>query len=555
MPMPPPRLCRFGEQLMCAVKVFVKRISVQFKWEVKEAGMTEFFGSQHSTGGQMHWFGSVIRGVPQQDIFHISLDNWNDGNGAYRHDSHHIYGNGGGDIYSFEDLNLLGNRTTGRLDTYDPTRDVIRISGVDIGDLSHLPATIAGVRVSVVSYLDQQWLRLQTGTASAFFCLEAARLSANVNADLGDWTNIVERHFSDLTRAQIDALPVVQYENPNNFAPAEYYADREHRLHAVLGDTEMVTGTSGDDYVFAVKYSNMPMDGMGDMVMPDERGSQVIDVGAGDDVVQANTGDDTVYGGEGNDVLAGGVDNDWLSGDSGNDTLFGGDQNDQLFGGSGDDLLEGGRHDDWLDGGGGADWLDGGSGNDTLVGGGGADTMMGGDGNDTLYGHAGRDVLDGGYGNDYLRGDTGDDWLEGGAGNDTLFGGDGNDTLAGGPGLDRVFGGVGNDFINAGLGNDMIVGGAGADRFYHGIGTPQGSDWVQDYSAAEGDVLIYGDANARLSQFQVNFAQTDNAGEAGVDEAFVIYRPTGQILWALVDGAAQDHIWLQLGGVGYDLLA
>jgi hypothetical protein len=40
-----------------------------------------------------------------------------------------------------------------------------------------------------------------------------------------------------------------------------------------------------------------------------------------------------------------------------------------------------------------------------------------------------------------------------------------------------------------------------------------------------------------------------------VDEAFVIYRPTGQILWALVDGEAQGAIVLDIGGQVFDLLS
>ncbi|SER11138.1 hypothetical protein SAMN04488092_1322, partial [Thalassovita taeanensis] len=46
-----------------------------------------------------------------------------------------------------------------------------------------------------------------------------------------------------------------------------------------------------------------------------------------------------------------------------------------------------------------------------------------------------------------------------------------------------------------------------------------------------------------------------NAGVAGVEEAFIIYRPTGQIMWALVDGAAQEELNLLIAGVEYDLLA
>ena len=45
------------------------------------------------------------------------------------------------------------------------------------------------------------------------------------------------------------------------------------------------------------------------------------------------------------------------------------------------------------------------------------------------------------------------------------------------------------------------------------------------------------------------------AEQAGVEEAFVIYRPTGQIMWALVDGGDQDEIILRIAGVDYDLLA
>ena len=62
-------------------------------------------------------------------------------------------------------------------------------------------------------------------------------------------------------------------------------------------------------------------------------------------------------------------------------------------------------------------------------------------------------------------------------------------------------------------------------------------------------------ATAARDQFQVNFSATQGAGQSGVQEAFVIYRPTGQILWALVDGGAQSSINLQIGGQVFDLLA
>ena len=86
-----------------------------------------------------------------------------------------------------------------------------------------------------------------------------------------------------------------------------------------------------------------------------------------------------------------------------------------------------------------------------------------------------------------------------------------------------------------------------------------GSDWVQDYSATEGDVLVFG-GTARADQFQVNFTHTANketgerSGDDDVQEAFVIYKPTGQILWALVDGGGEASINLQIGAEVFDLL-
>ena len=123
-----------------------------------------------------------------------------------------------------------------------------------------------------------------------------------------------------------------------------------------------------------------------------------------------------------------------------------------------------------------------------------------------------------------------------------------------------MFGNDGDDFLNGGFGYDRMNGGAGADRFYHLGIFDHGSDWIQDYTAAQGDVLIFGQAGAMIGQFQVNYnhaasAQGVRSGNAMVAEAFVIYRPTGQILWALVDGAGQNSINLSLDGQIFDLLA
>jgi len=268
-------------------------------------------------------------------------------------------------------------------------------------------------------------------------------------------------------------------------------------------------------------------------------------------------------GTEGPDLLGAGADDDWLIGAGGNDTLAGG---------GGDDLLDGGPGNDRLDGGAGNDTLTGGAGDDTLIGGAGDDhihgiaglnringvagdnLIQGGSLRDLVFGGSGHDTIHGNDGNDELRGLDGDDLIFGGLGSDTMIGNDGADTLAGGGGSDEVFGGAGDDFINGGFGYDRLNGGQGADSFFHLGVFDHASDWIQDYTAAEGDVLVWGGGAATRSQFQVNLAETANAGQAGVQEAFVIYRPTGQILWALVDGGAQGAINLQIGGQVFDLL-
>lgn len=240
-------------------------------------------------------------------------------------------------------------------------------------------------------------------------------------------------------------------------------------------------------------------------------------------VMDGNAGNDTMKGGGGNDLIRGGEGADLLRGDVGNDTLRGGNGADTLIGGAGDDSLEGG------------------SGSEDL-----RDLIDGGDGDDRI---------DGGYGNDSLLGGSGNDTILGGPGVDSLVGGAGDDMLAGGACCDLIFGGDGDDFINGGFGSDRLNGGAGADLFFHS-GTPgHGSDWIQDYTGADGDVLVFGLASAQEADFRLQFGQATGAGDASVPEAFVIYRPTGQIVWTLIDGAGMDHIWLQIGDASYDLLA
>ncbi len=449
-------------------------------------------GSFNSNGGQIHWFGTV-----NDDIFNIQLNNMNPENGRPRHDSHHVYGYGGGDLYSFTQFDMLHDRTTGRLDTFDPTQDVIQVNGTTL-DLNVLNAAddllldIGNVTGSVIEHHGQQWLRMQVGSEkAALFALEGVRTI--------DGTD--EQHFeSELTLDGILSKPAVEYVNPFNFVPAGDYAGWALQRHSP-SQAPTVLGTSEGDFIFG----------------PKSGGSQVVHGLGGNDVLQGASGQDTIYGGQGNDAVAGGVDDDVLYGEEGADTLYGGSANDILYGGLGEDKL------------------------------------FGNDGGDHLYGANGNDFLDGGAGNDSLNGQYEDDSLTGGDGADTLSGEHGNDNLSGGALGDLLSGGIGADFLNGGSGYDQLVGGTGADEFYHEGVFSHGADWIQDFNATEGDVLRFGGQAAR-EDFQVNFANTASAGMAGIDEAFVIYRPTGQILWSLVDGAAEPEINLALEQETYDLL-
>jgi len=325
-----------------------------------------------------------------------------------------------------------------------------------------------------------------------------------------------------------------------------------------------LTDASGTDSNWHTGDGTDRLDGgLGNDTLQGGDGADTLIGGDGNDLLvggdTAADGNDQLYGGAGDDSLSGGAGNDLLRGDTGRDALDGGDGADTLLGGVGIDSLSGGAGNDSLSGDADNDLLRGGDGTDTILGGTGNDSILGGDTEadlrDLIYGGDGNDSIDGGYGNDELRGDDGNDTIEGGFGADTVIGGVGNDVLTGSAWGDLLYGGDGDDFINGGFGFDRVNGGAGADRFFHIGVAGHGSDWIQDYTAADGDTLVFGIATATSAQFQINWASTPHAGDAGVQEAFVIYRPTGQILWALVDGAANDHIWLQIDGVNYDLLA
>jgi Ca2+-binding RTX toxin-like protein len=246
------------------------------------------------------------------------------------------------------------------------------------------------------------------------------------------------------------------------------------------------------------------------------------------------------------DEITGAETNDELFAEAGNDLVYAGAGNDLIYGGQGQDILYGEAGDDTIHGGSDYNKLHGGEGNDLILGGSIRDEVTGGSGNDSIQTYAGNDLV---YGQD------GNDTIAGGTGVDVLVGQNGNDVIGGGAYSDELFGGDGFDFINGGFGHDRINGGADADQFYHLGIADHGSDWIQDYNAADGDVLQWGGATATADDFQINTADTANAGVDGVSESFVIYRPTGQIMWALVDGDAQSQINIQIAGQAFDLMA
>lgn len=221
-----------------------------------------------------------------------------------------------------------------------------------------------------------------------------------------------------------------------------------------------------------------------------------------------------------------------------------------LSGTDADDRLTGTSAGDQLNGDDGADTLNGNDGDDLLVGG-----TSAADGDDVVFAGAGNDTATGGEGDDLIYGMDGDDQLTGDAGNDMIAGQNGDDTVSGGSNADILYGNDGDDLLNGGYGFDQLIGGAGADRFYHAGDAGHGTDWVADFSVE--DSLVFGGGVATADDFIVQMASASGAGDAGVDEAFVTYAPTGQVLFALVDGSNVTELNMTIAATGesFDLLA
>ncbi|MEY8843011.1 M10 family metallopeptidase C-terminal domain-containing protein [Cribrihabitans sp. XS_ASV171] len=338
-------------------------------------------------------------------------------------------------------------------------------------------------------------------------------------------------------------------------------------LSAIGLDSPVLGGTSGPDTLTGSVADERIMGFSGDDWLRPGGGSDTLDGGAGRDMADFYAFPDSDQILLRLDLAAGTADPlgpafhrlagiEDATGTDGADRLGGDDLDNRLVGLDGADRLLGLGGDDWLNGGQGPDTINGGDGDDRLIGGPDGHEA---DQRDVILGGTGDDSAEGGGGNDLLYGQEGNDTLAGGCGADELQGQQGDDVVTGGALSDLVYGGDGNDFVNGGFGYDRINGGDGADRFFHLGVADHGSDWVQDYDAVEGDTLVFGNPAVTPDQFQINLAHTatpdgDRSGDDTVQEAFVIYRPTGQIMWALVDGEGQDSIVLQIGTDSFDLM-
>ena len=351
-------------------------------------------------------------------------------------------------------------------------------------------------------------------------------------------------------------------------------------------EIEHATGGAGHDSLTGSALANRLQGGAGNDSLTGAEGNDTLDGGEGTDVAvfAYNSAGLTVERHDGGYLLESGSEQDLVLRVERFEFLDGALTENQIaalvedsggagpVGTPGDDVLNGTENADTLQGFGGNDRLLGEAGNDTLDGGTGSDTLNGGDGDDILtggpvaddlrdviYAGEGNDSVDAGAGNDLVYGQDGNDTIAGGAGVDELQGQGGNDVITGSNYSDLVFGGAGDDFVNGGFGHDRINGGTGADKIFHAGVLGHGSDWVQDYIAADGDVLLWGGAPATANDFQINAAHTANdagerSGNDAIQEAFVIYKPTEQIIWALVDGNGQSAISIQIGGEIFDLL-
>lgn len=464
-------------------------------------------GSAHGVGTEGDdTFFVKTDGQPANQI-HIHAGGGNDtfrldmgvvGSRSIQH-GHHIFAEAGSDKFYFDNVANMRGTVVGRLDDFDGNSDEIWIANQKL-DL-HNPGAIAGLKVSIVGYLGQQWLQIvnQHG-GRALYALEGAR---QVRSADGTWHD--EEHFLAWNHSLPSVLPAVHYENPVNFLSSSMTAHyNPARVISAEGVHQSIniSGGASNELIDARRGNDVIYGGAGQDYIRAHMGNDTVHGGEGNDLIEGGKGFDLILGGVGHDTIAGGSDADTINGGDGNDLIFGGSENDIILGGNGVDRLYGGPGNDTVRGGAGNDLIHGDSGNDLLAGGEGADMIFGGSGNDAIEGGAGWDKLLGGAGADTIHGNLGNDTIFAGGDNDLIYAGDGDDVVCGDSGNDSIFGGSGADVLGGQAGNDVIQGGLGADTMYGGLGNDMlsgstGNDKL--FGNAGRDTLHGGDGNDTIS--------------------------------------------------------
>lgn len=182
-----------------------------------------------------------------------------------------------------------------------------------------------------------------------------------------------------------------------------------------------------------------------------------------------------------------------------------------------------------------------------------ADRMQGLSGDDRIDSLASSDAIDGMAGNDTLFGGSGNDSISGGDGQDRILGGVGRDVLYGGADNDVIDGKANGDFIYGGDGDDLIAGGDSADRLWGGAGADgfvfrtadRGSDVINDFSAAEGDYLVFDGATpVTRDAFQVEIRAVHGLGDEATPDLVIRLGAEGPIIWQLKDAGALEALQL-----------
>lgn len=265
------------------------------------------------------------------------------------------------------------------------------------------------------------------------------------------------------------------------------------------GIDTVITGMS---YQLGAYLDNLTLTGSANLNATGNGLANVLTGNAGDNVLRGLDGNDTMIGGAGNDtyVVENAGDHIVENAGEGMDvvhasvtfSLAGAFVEDLVMKGSGDINATGNSLDNHLTGNAGINHIDGGSGNDVLDGGAGADTLIGGDGDDIFYAARADDrvVESAGGGNDTVYAAAGFN-LYGTFVETLILTGSASDYALGNSQANTLIGNAGDNYIDGSYGNDRLTGGAGADAFH--FLRAFGADVITDFSAAEGDRILFND--------------------------------------------------------------